>query len=1085
MDKQHKPMDRDAVRSRLAEGDGTKFWRSLGELSESDEFLSFLEDEFPQQARPLKMEMDRRQFMMLSSASLALAGLAGCRALPQDKLVPYVKAPEELVPGIPVEYASAYSHGGYARGVLVTSNDGRPTKIEGNPGHPASLGKSDVFMQASVLNLYDPDRAKNVAHVGETSTWEAFISAARPTVQKQKENGGAGLRILTETLTSPTLIDQIQAILKAYPQAQWHQYEPVNNDAATQGAILAFGRPVNTIYNFAKADRILALDSDFFMDLPGSVRYAQDYSQGKRVDKEKTELNRLYAVESTPTLVGAKADHRLPLRASEIETFTRALAAKFGVTGFADTALPAGASEKFLNAVAEDLQSAKGRGIVVPGARQTPAVHALCHAINAALGNVGTTVVYTDPIEVQPAGQPNTQAESLTNLVRDMQAGKVETLLILGGNPVYDAPINLLGNPPVTSGPDDGDFSRQLSKVALSVHLSLYDNETSARCQWLVPDTHYLEAWGDLRAYDGTASIVQPLIAPLYESRSALELLSTLTDQPALPAIDNSTDPNDDPHSGYRIVREYWRRTLGAANFESVWGRALNEGVIGTGLPAKTFPPIANLAALLPASKPTGEGMEIIFAPDPTIWDGRYSNNGWLQELPKTLTKVTWDNVVQMNPAMMERLHLEQEDLVQLEYKGRKVIGPVWPSFGHPDNAVTITLGYGRTRMGQLAVDRGFNANAIRTTEAPWFDTGLKITPAGGKYSIATTENHHILEEKNAKGQQEIHSEGQLYGQPRREIIGVQSIEEYKKSKKLFGEGSAAGANQEELDKAPTLYPDTVGGKEELPEPLVSDYSFDYKEFNAWAMSIDMNTCIGCNACTIACQAENNIPTVGKDQVMRGREMHWIRIDRYYRGTTENPETYFQPLACQHCEKAPCEPVCPVAATVHSHDGLNQMVYNRCIGTKYCSNNCPYKVRRFNFLNYANHFETPVLKLAKNPDVTVRSRGVMEKCTYCVQRISKWRIDQKKKYDARTNPDALKYKDKESFQVACQQACPTNAIVFGDKNNPENAVTQAREQSQNYWLLEELNTRPRTSYLAHIRNPNPALPSQDTESKEG
>ena len=1045
MDNQIEKLDMEAVRARLKASDGKQFWRSLGELSDSDEFVSFLEDEFPQQARPLKMEMDRRQFMMLSGASLALAGLAGCRALPQDKLVPYVSAPEELIPGIPVSYASTYTIGGYGRGILVTSNDGHPTKIEGNPDHPASLGKTDALMQGSILNLYDPDRSKNVMNLGEISTWDAFLSAARPAMRDQKAKGGSGLRILTETITSPTLNDQIQTILKQYPQAQWHQYEPVNLDNALDGAKLAFGVPVNTMYQFEKADRIVSLDSDFLVELPGSVRYAQDFSAGRRVGPDKPEMNRVYAIESTPTLVGAMADHRLPLRASEIEAFASALAAALGVAGVTAGTLPAGTNPKFLKAVADDLQTAKGRSIVVPGLRQSPAVHALCHAMNAALGNVGTTVLYTDPIEAKT----DNQMTSLKTLSADMQANKVEILLILGGNPSYSAPADL-------------NFEKHLTTVPLRVHLGDYDDETSNLCQWHVPDTHYLEAWSDVRSYDGTASVVQPLIAPLYDSHSAHELLAALT---------------EDDRAGYDIVRDYWRKTLPAGDFERAWSKALNDGLFpGTASAVKQFPLAANFTAALPAAKPANAGdIEVNFAPDQTIWDGRYANNGWLQELPKTLSKVTWDNVVQMNPNLMDRLKLSQEDLVTVEVGGNKITGPIWPSFGHPDNSVTVTLGYGHVRMGNLANNCGFNANFIRTSDAPWIIGGAKITATGGKATVATTENHHILEESKDGKTKTIHSEGDLYGQPRREIIGIQSIEQYKAGKKLFENG----ANQQDPLEAPTMYPDVVGGPEELAGPLVSDYSFDFKEFPEWAMTIDMNTCIGCNACTIACQAENNIATVGKDQVLRGREMHWIRIDRYYRGDVENPQTYFQPLACQHCEKAPCEPVCPVAATVHSHDGLNQMVYNRCLGTKYCSNNCPYKVRRFNFLNYANHFETPIIGLSKNPDVTVRSRGVMEKCTYCVQRISKWRIDAKKRYDP-NNPDATKFKDGDVV-TACQQACPTNAILFGNRADLTSAVGKAQKQPQNYLLLEELNTRPRTTYLAHIRNPNPALETASAE----
>ena len=797
MDNQTEKLDMEAVRARLKASDGKQFWRSLGELSDSDEFVSFLEDEFPQQARPLKMEMDRRQFMMLSGASLALAGLAGCRALPQDKLVPYVSAPEELIPGIPVSYASTYTIGGYGRGILVTSNDGHPTKIEGNPDHPASLGKTDALMQGSILNLYDPDRSKNVMNLGEISTWDAFLSAARPAMRDQKAKGGVGLRILTETITSPTLNDQIQTILKQYPQAQWHQYEPVNLDNVLDGAKLAFGVPVNTMYQFDKADRIVSLDSDFLMELPGSVRYAQDFSKGRVVGGDKKEMNRLYAIESTPTLVGAKADHRLPLRASEIEAFASGLAAALGVAGVTAGTLPAGTDPKFLKAVADDLQTAKGRSIVVPGLRQSPAVHALCHAMNAALGNVGTTVLYTNPIEAKI----DNQMASIKTLSADMQANKVEILLILGGNPSYSAPADL-------------DFQKHLTTVPLRVHLGDYDDETSNLCQWHVPNTHYLEAWSDVRSYDGTASVVQPLIAPLYDSHSPHDFLAALT---------------EDDRAGYDIVRDYWRKTLNAGDFDRAWSKALNDGLFpATAFPAKQFPLAANFATTLPAAQPTNlNDIEINFAPDQTIWDGRYANNGWLQELPKTLSKVTWDNVVQMNPNLMDRLKLSQEDMVAVEVGGNKITGPVWPSFGHPDNSATVTLGYGHVRMGNLANNCGFNANFIRSSDAPWVVGGAKISAIGGKATIATTENHHILEENKDGKSKTIHSEGDLYGQPRREIIGIQSIEQYKAGKKLFENG----ANQEDPLELPTVYPDVVGGPEELPGPLVSDYAFDFKEF--------------------------------------------------------------------------------------------------------------------------------------------------------------------------------------------------------------------------------------------------------------
>ncbi len=1043
MSHEEKPtqLNLEAVRAKLGEGDGKQFWRSLSELAQTEEFEQFLNDEFPQQARPLRMEMDRRQFMILSGASLALAGLAGCRVLPQDKIVPYVKNPEDLVPGKALFYATTQPFGGYGRGILVESHEGRPTKIEGNQDHPSSLGRTDAMMQAATLTLYDPDRSQVITGMGETSPWSSFLNVGRQAIAAQRSRSGAGLRILTETITSPTLASQINALLAQFPEAKWVQYESVNRDQANKGAELAFGAPLNTVYAFDKADIVLSIDGDFLSDLPGSVRYQLDFSQKRRVRTNKTDMSRIYAVESTPTLVGGIADHKLPVRASDIEGFVRALAAKTGVAGITGEK-PASVPQNWLDAVAEDLASARGRSIVVPGEFTSPAVQAVCHAINAALGNVGATVFYTDPVEAKPVQQ----TEALKELVGEMREGKVEMLLILGGNPVYTAPSDLA-------------FKAQLTKVPLRIHLSLYNDETSALCQWHIPEAHFLEAWSDLRAHDGTLSLVQPLIAPLYDNHSAHELIAGLL---------------SDPRSGYDIVRDYWRSTVKSGDFEHVWNRSLHDGLLaGSAFAVKTVSLSPNFAASLPASPAVSqETLEVVLAPDPTVWDGRFANNGWLQELPKPLTKTTWDNVVLMNPVMMDRLKIEREDIVEVTVKGadgqsRAVRGAAWHSFGHADNSITVHLGYGRTRAGEVGNGRGFDANVLRTSDAMRLAPNASVKNIGQKYGIATTENHHLINNEVKSTDKKIND----FQEPEREeqIIKIANIEDYRKPK----EG--------EHEPAITVYPEIVGGEEEIPailrgkgldDKLKSDYSFDYNEFNRWGMAIDLNVCTGCNTCTLACQAENNIAVVGKDQVMRGREMHWIRIDRYYKGDVENPDTYFMPMACQHCEKAPCEPVCPVAATVHSHDGLNQMIYNRCVGTKYCSNNCPYKVRRFNFLNYANDFSQPVLRLVKNPDVTVRGRGVMEKCSFCVQRISRARIEAKKEGREIGGNEVV---------TACQQACPTNAIIFGDMNDKESDVSKAKETGRDFVVLEELNTRPRLTYLPRVHNPNPKLGSPGKE----
>ncbi|HZP80473.1 MAG TPA: TAT-variant-translocated molybdopterin oxidoreductase [Chthonomonadaceae bacterium] len=1028
MDKHNQqPLDLTAIRKRLESKQGPQYWRSLEELAETPEFQKFLEDEFPHRASLL--DLDRRQFLTLMGASLALAGLSGCRYMPQEKIVPYVQAPEDRVLGVPAFYASAMPFQGYGLGLLARSNEGRPTKIEGNPDHPASMGAANVFMQASVLNLYDPDRSQNVTtQGGDISSWDAFLRAASEAVANQRASGGAGLRILTETITSPTLAEQLQNVLRAFPAAKWHQYEPVNHDNIRVGSQLAFGEIVNTIYHFDKADRILSLDSDFLLTMPGSVRYAWDFGNRRRVRTKavspaqpaSTEMNRLYMVESTATITGAKADHRLPMRAGEVEAFARAVAQQLGVDVGGTAAAPASAPADWIAALVKDLQEHRGRSVVIAGEYQSPAVHALAHAMNAALGNVGATVTYTAPVEANPTDQ----LASLRDLVGDMQAGKVQMLVILGGNPVFNAPADL-------------DFEGQLTKVPFSVHLSLYQDETSAQCRWHVPEAHYLEAWSDVRAYDGTASIIQPLIAPLYEGKSAHELLGALFAQ---------------ARPGYDILRDYWARQ-NPTDFDRFWEKTLNSGVVaGTQAPVKQVTLKPGLGARLPAAQPPtpdANTLEIVFRPDPTIWDGRWANNGWLQELPKPLTKLVWDNGAILSPATAERLNVTQQrnleasfdgwnPFVELAHGDRKLKIPVFVLPGHPDNVITLYLGYGRTKAGQTGNATGFDTYQLRTSDALWAVPGVSLNPTGDKYQLASTHYHNSVDMQG------------------RDPVRFATLEEFKKEPDFLKHDEEVHPSEN------TLYDQTKGQTE--------DNQRDYNGFGAysWGMSIDNNACISCNACVTACQAENNIPVVGKDQVIRGREMHWIRIDRYFEGGLDNPRVFFQPVPCMHCELAPCEPVCPVGATVHSHEGLNQMVYNRCVGTRYCSNNCPYKVRRFNFLNYANDFSIPVLNLVHNPDVTVRSRGVMEKCSYCVQRINAARIEAKK--------DNREIRDGE-VQTACQQTCPTQAIVFGDISRPANVVAKLKAEPHDYSLLGELNTRPRTTYLAALGNPNPEIKS--------
>ncbi|HXE75983.1 MAG TPA: TAT-variant-translocated molybdopterin oxidoreductase [Candidatus Xenobia bacterium] len=991
---QRQPLELDALRARLAAKRGPDYWRSLEELAQTPEFEEYLHREFPENASEWNDPIGRRRFLQLMAASLALAGLStACTRQPTESIVPYVRQPEQFIPGRPLYYATAMTLSGYATGLLVESHLGRPTKIEGNELHPASLGATDAFAQASILSLYDPDRSQVVLEAGRISTWSAFLAALNRALANQAAKRGAGLRLLTETVTSPTLARQIQALLAKYPEARWHQYEPVNRDNAREGARLAFGQVVETQYRFDKAGVVLSLDADFLGSGPGSVRYARDFMQRRRAGLAGGEMNRLYVVESTPSLTGALADHRLPLPSGRVALLTDYLATKLAssVGSHADFSALTVEQKLWADALAEDLKKHTAKSIVVAGDGQHPWVHDQVHYINWHLGNLENTVFYTDPLDTYRF----TASGSMRELAEDMLAGKVELLVILGGNPVYNAPA-------------DVGFAAKLEKVPFRAHLSLYEDETSYLCHWHIPEAHYLEAWGDARAYDGTVTIQQPLIAPLYGGKSAYELLAALNGQPGA--------------SAYDIIRDYWKSKSGAKDFESFWRRAVHDGLIqGTSFPTKkvTLNRGANLAAA--ENQSAREGIEVVFRADPTVYDGRFANNGWLQELPKPLTKLTWDNPCLLSPATAQRLGVTNEDVVEIRHEGRRVRAPVWISPGHADDSVTVFLGYGRTRAGRIGTGIGYNAYAIRTATAPWFATGVEIVQTGERHPLACTQNHHSMEG--------------------RALVRAGTIEEYQK------------------------HPDFVQEMGEEPPRSLSLYPEHKYDGYAWGMAIDLNACTGCGACVVACQAENNIPIVGKEQVARGREMHWLRVDRYFKGALDAPETYHQPVPCMHCENAPCEVVCPVAATVHSDEGLNDMVYNRCVGTRYCSNNCPYKVRRFNFLKY-NDDTTPVLKLLRNPDVTVRMRGVMEKCTYCVQRIQEAKIGAEKQDRAARDGE---------IQTACQQVCPTQAIVFGNLNDPKSRVSELRAEKRHYALLANLNTRPRTTYLARLRNPNPEL----------
>ena len=1064
------------LRDKILEKNGKEYWRSVEEFVDAPEFEEYVKYEHPEQADTWDSSLSRRNFVKVMGASLALAGLSGCVIQPSERIVPYVIQPEGLIPGKPLYFATAMTLGGVATGLLAKSNEGRPTKIEGNPEHPGSLGATDVLAQASLLNLYDPDRSQQVTYRGEPKTWQSFMNDLRAKVDENRVDGGAGVRFLTETITSPTLQAQFQQIKSELPNSKWYQYEPVNKDNATAGAKMAFGSAVNTIYKFDLADRILSLDADIFSNF--NIRYMKDFAKKRTFSEESEALNRLYAVETTMTLTGAKADHRLAVKPSQLPEIAKAIAAALGVGGatsnYKDNA-------DWIAAMAKDLQANKGKSIVIAGDNQPAIVHALAHAMNSALGNAGTTVIYTDPLV---ANSETTQIEQLRSLIQEIDGGQVKMLVILGGNPVYNTPSDLKLN------------AERMKKIPLSVHLGPYVDETGELCQWHISEKHYLEMWSDSRAYDGTVSIVQPLIDPLYDSRSAHQVAQLF--------FKDNYDKKD-----YDIVREFWQKQTFnlsakpiaatenkevkvepktdakvetsptpaamttplpkataipaaqttttavpavAKNFEDNWRKVVHDGFVPN-TEAKAKSVSVNAAFMSqPQTAPANSGaLEISILPDPCVYDGRFTNNGWLQELPNPLNKVTWENVALVSPKTARELKLnlnndadeftggsqgtsfintrggnQFSDLVKVKYQGGEISQsvPVWIAPGQPDGVVTIFMGYGREKAGRVGNGLGYNAFEVQKSDALFFGTG-ELNKTGETTNVASTQIHFNME-----------------GRDLLRVRDVADLEKYEKQDE----------QENEYDK--TMY---------RPEDFQKLYDANHR----WGMTIDLNNCVGCNACVLACQSENNIPVVGKEQVERSREMQWLRIDAYYSGDLDNADgPDFQPLLCQQCEQAPCEVVCPVHATVHSAEGLNDMVYNRCIGTRYCSNNCPYKVRRFNFLLYQD-WNTPQYKLMRNPEVTVRSRGVMEKCTYCTQRIASARIEAEK--------DGRKINDGEII-TACQAACPTEAIIFGDLNDKTSKVAKLKTDRRNYNLLNELNTQPRTSYLAGLKNQNREMP---------
>ena len=1011
-----------------------RFWRSLSHRNGDPEYRKIAAHEFLPGASDGPGGASRRQFLQLMGASMALAGLTACRR-PVAHIMPFAHKPEEMIPGVPMQYATSMPFRGALRSLLVESSDGRPTKIEGNPEHPESLGTTGVFEQASILNLYDPDRSQRVLRDGDEAGWQRFVDFCRSFAA---DAGSKRVAVLMEATSSMTVAGLRRAMASTFGSVLWATYDA---DPVAQGMRQAFGRPVRPRYDFARARTIVSLDADFLGPADRDmIHNTRSFAEGRR--PESGEMSRLYVVESGFSITGGMADNRLRLRSSEIPAFAAAVAARLGVgSGDAGAAF---ADHPYVVEIANDLRQAGDAGVLLAGETQPPEVHALCAAVNSRLGSVGRTMTLFD------TGAPDDL--SLGELVGEMRGGNVDALLIIGCNPVYDAPADL-------------DFAGALSNVDETIHLGPHVDETATACRWHLPRAHYLEAWGDGRAYDGTMAVIQPLIAPLYDdAHSEVEVLNTFTTGLDTP--------------GYDLVRDHWRGLL-RGDFEKAWRRVLHDGF----LPESAYATVrasAGAPAGYAAPAVGTDDLEVVFRLDPKVLDGSFANNAWMQELPDPTTKITWDNVAMMSPATAERFGLTVRlengkhyvDRIRITLGGNSVDLPVWIQPGYADHSIGVTLGYGRTIAskrperhtnffdlddytdvyghGAVATGVGVNVATLRTTTAFHVASGAQIEKSGGDYMIATTQDHGALPEEMEQAR-------------KRHVFRMATVEEYRANPAFVKEGDPEPI-REPWEEYPTLWEENHPTKQDA----YKDNPY-YK--NQWGMVIDLHTCTGCNACVIACQAENNIQVVGKEEVANGREMQWIRLDRYFVSETdsvESPQMVLQPVPCMHCENAPCESVCPVAATVHSPDGTNQMIYNRCIGTRYCANNCPYKVRRFNFYNWTKTLPVQV-QMTQNPNVTVRSRGVMEKCSYCIQRVRE--VNKRAKLEDRPIRDG-------EVLTACQQACPARAITFGDLNDPNSKVVQVRASERRYEMLAELDVKPRTSYLGRVTNPNPRLSAE-------
>jgi len=1046
---------------------GRAYWKSLEHLSQTPEFRAFVHHEFPAGAMEALDSTERRTFLKVMGASMALAGLgmAGCRRWPEKHVLPYASRPAESIPGTPQYFATSVTLAGVAHPVLAASYDGRPIKLEGNPEHPASRGASTHFTQAALLDLYDPDRSRSPAQKDADRSWDDYSKFAAGHFETIRSAKGAGLAILCGASDSPSLLAMRRRMESSLPQAQWFEYEPLLNDNAVAGLEQSLGSAHRALLDLSAAKVIVSLDADLFGCDPAAVTNIRQFADGRRLENGKKEMNRLYAIEAEFTTVGAAADRRVAMRSTDIAAAAAYIASRVAsVAGLDKFESAAGASSVFtsdvtaaLTEIVEDLTAHRGESVVVAGASQPAIVHAMVAVINDKLGNVGRTIAYAaDPSA--SAGKRRRHLESIRALAGEIVAGRVQTLVILGGNPAYDAPVDL-------------DFQTLLStKAGTVIHLADHRNETSKVSTWHINRAHALEAWGDGRSWDGSYTLQQPLIEPLFGGRSEIELLAMILGEARV--------------NGREIVQETFAQEIGGRD-DRKWKQTLHDGFLAGSAATKVTPTantngLAEEAATLASAWSSTIGQwEIAFRPHPTIYDGRFANNGWLQELPDPLTKLTWDNALLISPASADELGVKSGDLVRAKVENRSIEAPVFVLPGIANKTAVAHLGFGRQMEGRICKGAGFNFGALRGTEAP-YSPPATIDRASGSYTLATTQDHHTINANSVGGK------------------GVQ-----KRLPSLVRE-----ADLNEYAKNPSF----AAGRTHVVHRLSvwEETNLDGAPYR-WGMAIDLNACVGCNACITACQAENNIPVVGKDQISRGREMHWLRVDRYFRfahsedhsfDTSKIESVVMQPLTCQHCENAPCEQVCPVAATVHDQDGLNVMVYNRCIGTRYCSNNCPYKVRRFNYFDYhmrtpmreqhgllqvqpdyyAPHQATPhdLIRLQFNPDVSVRMRGVMEKCTYCVQRITRARIAAKNEFTRLPAEEKQKLNQSGArvaiadgaVTPACAQACPAQAIVFGDLADSNSRVARLQREARSYEMLEELNVKTRTRYLAKVRNPH-------------